>query len=71
MEPLSLRQVALRLGLSLDRTRTHVRNGKIKAFRPGGGKWLVLPEDLEKFILSTSNQAQDPASPTGQEGGLA
>ncbi|NLI77476.1 MAG: helix-turn-helix domain-containing protein [Candidatus Riflebacteria bacterium] len=63
MEPLTVAEVARRLGLSTDRTRYLVRIGRIPAFRPGGRKYLIRPEDLEAFIRANSNR---PAGKAGQ-----
>ena len=50
---LSVKEVAVHLGLSEERVRQLIRTKEIKAAKIGG--WLIRPEDLDEFIRSRTN----------------
>lgn len=52
---LTVGEVARNIGLTEERVRQLIRERKIKATKIGG--WLVRPTDLEAFIQSRTNVA--------------
>ena len=52
-EYLTVKQIAKKLGLSEYRIRELIRGKQIRAVKIG--RWLVKPEDLERFINSRRN----------------
>ena len=61
---LSVREIAKILGLSVDRARALVREGKIRAFQANRGAYRVFPADLAAFIESRIHR---PKADNGQE----
>jgi len=50
---LSVQQVAERLHISKDTVYKLIRTGKLKAFKPTGGKtcpWLITEQSLTKYV---------------------
>ena len=55
---LTVKEVAVHLGLSEERVRQLIRTKAIKATKIGG--WLIRPEDLDEFIRSRTNLVKTP-----------
>ena len=51
---LTVKKVARQLGLTEYRIRELIREKQIRATKIG--KWLINPEDLDKFILARTNK---------------
>lgn len=37
------------IGLSLEQIRNHIKSGRIKAIRPGGGRYYIFASELERI----------------------
>jgi len=62
--PLDVEQGAARVGLSRCRFRQLIKEGAIPAFRPGGRKLMVDPDDLDAFIESRKVASASATMPT-------
>lgn len=53
---LTAREVATHLGMNLQTVLRWLREGKIKAYKPGGRDWRVCLTELDEFVRAKSNQ---------------
>ncbi|MBN1448772.1 MAG: helix-turn-helix domain-containing protein [Bacteroidetes bacterium] len=49
-KPLTAKEAADYLDLSISMLYRHVREGRIPAFKPNGKKWYFWTEDLDRWI---------------------
>jgi len=67
MKPLSVSDVAVALGLSVQRVRELIHSGELPAFCPGGSRWRVEPAALQTFIEARRNSSSTSTAPTTPE----
>lgn len=56
----SLQQIVDKTGISYDMLLTSVKSGKLKAFQPGGRKYLVHKRDLNAYLAELNSKPVQP-----------
>jgi excisionase family DNA binding protein len=66
---LTLDQAATSLGVHYQTVRDWILSGRLRASKPGGHRWRIRPEDLERLLSETvhdSSPAPAPKRPVGR-----